>query len=500
MQPGDGLKKEPVLVMRGISKAFPGVQALDDVEFEVFPGEILCLVGENGAGKSTLMKVLSGVHARDSGTIIFKGREVDFKTPQQAIQSGITMIYQEFNLAPNLTVAANIFLGKELTKGRLHTIDNASMAQKTGALLSRLGVRVSPDALVKDLSVAEQQMVEIAKALSQDAKLIIMDEPTATLTSRETEILFQTIRRLRDQGIAIVFVSHRLEEVFMIGDRIIVMRDGKRVGELIPSKSSIGDVVKLMVGRPLKEFPKQEARISGTVLEVRHITTDRIKDVSFTLRKGEILGFAGLVGAGRTELIRAIFGIDRKIAGEIYIEGRKVDIRSPKDAVASGLGLVPEDRKSQGLVLQMAVRENISLAGVERNARSFSRLNWQWERQAAREFIEKLRIQTPGPEQITANLSGGNQQKVVLAKWLTLHPKVLILDEPTRGIDVGAKTEVHSLISRLAQEGLGIILISSELPEILGMSDRIMVMSNGRIVAEFPREEATQEKIMACAI
>lgn len=491
---------EPILVMRGITKAFPGVQALDGVDFDLFPAEILCLVGENGAGKSTLMKVLSGVYARDAGAITLDGRAVDFRTPQDAIRNGVAMIYQEFNLVPNLAVFANVFLGREPTRGRLRTLDNATMLRETGGLLSRLEVNVRPDALVKELSVAEQQMVEIARALSQQARIIVMDEPTATLTTRETQVLFRTIRRLKEQGIAIVFVSHRLEEVFAVGDRILVMRDGRLVGQLIPSEASMNDVVSLMVGRPLREFPREDARISDVVLEVRNLTTDRVRDVSFALRRGEVLGFAGLVGAGRTELARAVFGADRVISGEILIEGRKVDITSPRDAVALGIGLVPEDRKLQGLVLNMAVRENISLAGIEAKARRLARLDMRWEREASSEFIGRLRIQTTGPDQITANLSGGNQQKVVLAKWLALRPKVLILDEPTRGIDVGAKTEVHSLINELAKQGLGVILISSELPEVIGMSDRVLVMSRGRIVAEFQRGEATQERIMACAV
>ncbi|MCX7845339.1 MAG: sugar ABC transporter ATP-binding protein [Dictyoglomaceae bacterium] len=494
------MKQELILKMEKISKTFPGVQALSKVDLEVYKGEILALVGENGAGKSTLMKILTGVYSRDEGKIIFKGKELEPKNPHHAQQLGISMIYQEFNLVPNLDIATNIFLGHEPKKGKiLKVFDNKKAFKEAEKLLEMVGLNISPDILVKDLTVAQQQMVEIAKALALKSELIIMDEPTSALAGKEVAKLFEIMRKLKNDGISIIFITHRLEEVFQIADRIIVLRDGQRVGELTCEENKIDEVIRLMVGRRVRVSPRTESSINNIILEVKNLSSHAIKNISFSLRKGEVLGIAGLVGAGRTEIVRALFGADPKISGEIYLNGKKVEIDSPRDAVKLGIGLVPEDRKLQGLILNMALHENLSLPSIP-FIFSNGIINFKKEYKLVEDFVNKLRIRTPHIFQIVNNLSGGNQQKVVVAKWLALKPKVLILDEPTRGIDVGAKAEIHSLIGELAKEGIGIILISSELPEILALSDRIIVISKGRITAELKREEATQEKIMQHAI
>jgi len=490
--------------MEGISKAFPGVQALEDVDFEVSAGEVVALVGENGAGKSTLMKVLSGAYRKDTGRIFLRDEEVDIESPSHAQRLGISIIYQEFNLTPNQTAAANIFIAREPKQkglGRvLNFVDRRAMEREAQTHLERVGARVPATALIRDLSVAQQQMVEVAKALAVDARIIIMDEPTSALGEDEVETLFEIINTLKGQGIAIIFITHRLEEVLRIADRVIVLRDGQRVGSMSISEATPEKIIHLMVGRELTElFPKEEIQIGEPLLEVRGLTRrDVVHDVSFTLRSGEILGFAGLVGAGRTETARLLFGADRKDGGAIYINGHEMDISSPVDAVSAGLGLVPEDRGNQGLVLLLPVLENIVLPTLNGHARA-GWVDRHQTRETAGDYVEKLNIRTPSLRQRAKFLSGGNQQKVVLAKWLASHPKVLILDEPTRGIDVGAKAEVHGLMSRLAQAGIGIIMISSELQEILGMSDRVLVMSEGRVAAILNREEATQEVIMAHA-
>lgn len=494
------MNQELILKMEKISKSFPGVQALSDVDLEVFKGEILALVGENGAGKSTLMKILTGVYQKDKGRIIFKGKEINPQNPHEAQQLGISIIYQEFNLAPNLDIATNIFLGNEPRKGKIIKLfDYHKAFQESYKLLNLLTLNLSPDTLVKDLTVAQQQMVEIAKALARKSELIIMDEPTSALAGKEVQKLFEIMKKLKEERISIIFITHRLEEVFEIADRIIVLRDGKRVGELPAQKDKYDEVIKMMVGREVRVAPKPPTKQDTIILEVKNLSSKKIKNISFYLKKGEVLGIAGLVGSGRTEIIRAIFGADPKIYGEIYLDGKKVEINSPKDAIKLGIGLVPEDRKLQGLILNMAVFENISLASLKYlfpNGIIKSALEYT----LAQKFVEKLQIKTPSIFQKVVNLSGGNQQKVVLAKWLALRPKILILDEPTRGIDVGAKTEIHKLIGEMAKEGIGIILISSELPEILALSDRILVVSKGRITAELTKEEATQEKIMQYAI
>ena len=498
-------EQEMVLRMEGISKAFPGVQALADVDFELAAGEVLGLVGENGAGKSTLMKILSGVYRKDAGRIFLYDREVDIESPHHAQQLGIAIIYQEFNLIPNQSAAANVFITREprrLSLGRFVSfVDRRRMEREAQEHLDRVGARVPAAALVRDLSVAEQQMVEVAKALAVDARIIVMDEPTSALGEDEVERLFEIIGTLKKQGIAIIFITHRLEEVFRIADRVVVLRDGQRVGSMPIDQAMPENVIHLMVGRELGDmFHKEEAEIGAPLLEVRGLTRQGVvEDVSFTLRRGEILGFAGLVGAGRTETARLLFGADPKDAGQIYVEGELVKIDSPMDAVMAGIGLLPEDRGNQGLVLSLSVLENVVLPTLD----DYARAGWWMDRRSlrstAQDYVDKLDIRTPHLEQKAMFLSGGNQQKTVVAKWLASQPRVLIMDEPTRGIDVGAKAEVHALMSRLAQAGVGIIMISSELPEILGMSDRILVMAEGRVAAILDREEATQEIIMAYA-
>jgi ABC-type sugar transport system ATPase subunit len=493
--------------MEKISKSFPGVRALDEVDLEVYEGEVLALVGENGAGKTTLMEILNphpaptGFYRQDSGRIFLRGEEIRPRNPGEAQALGISFIHQHFNLAPNLTVAENVFLGRELRRSSLlRIVDKDEMRRRTIEILDLLGVDIPPDALVDSLSVAQRQIVEIAKALSRDASLIIMDEPTSALDRDETERLFHVIRRMKSQSVSVIFITHRLEEVFETADRAVVLRDGKQVGAIDTSSADMDTVVRMMVGRELTMFPKEPSEIGDVILEVRDLSRSGVvENINFQLRRGEILGFAGMVGAGRTEMVRALFGIDKKDSGNIYMYGKEVQIGSPRDGLKAGLGLVPEDRQLQGLILIMAIKENITLPGLNRLSR-WGIINRSDEREIAEHYVDKLMIQTPGIDQPVMGLSGGNQQKVVLAKWLALEPRVLILDEPTRGVDVGAKTDVHALMSEIAGQGIGIIMISSEMPEVLGMSDRIMVMSEGRITGEFARGEATQEKIMNCAM
>lgn len=498
------MEVQPILRVEGVSKAFPGVQALDNVHFAVNPGEVVALVGENGAGKSTLMKILSGAYRRDSGTIYLDGTPVELDNPYHAQQMGISTIYQEFNLTPTQTVAANVFISREpRRKGVLRSlgfVDRVRMEAEAQTLLDMVGTSVAPDAIIRSLSVAERQLVEIAKALAVDARIIIMDEPTSALGDEEVHNLFEIVRDLKAQGRSIIFITHRLEEIFEIADRIVALRDGQYVGELKIAEATIEKIISLMVGRVIdKIFHKEATEIGEVILEVKNLaSTGVIKDVSFDLRRGEILGIAGLVGAGRTETARVLFGADPKDSGEIWIENRLVHIHSPEDALRVGIGLVPEDRGQQGLVLQLSVLNNLVMPTLAR----FATAGWM-DRSGiaitAQNYVDKLTIRTPNLEQKAMFLSGGNQQKVVVAKWLLSNPKVLILDEPTRGIDVGAKAEIHFLMSELAKQGMGIIMISSEMPEILAMSDRIVVMHERRVTAILDRKEATQEKIMAFA-
>jgi ribose transport system ATP-binding protein len=498
------LEQQPVLRVEGVSKTFPGVRALNNVDFEVYRGEVVALLGENGAGKSTLMKILAGAYQKDSGTIYLNGKEIRPRNTAHSQELGIATIYQEFTLTLNQTAAANIFMSREPRYGGLlkpfNLVNRRKMERDAAELLKRVRARINPASLVGDLSVAERQQVEIAKALAIDAQVIIMDEPTSALGADETKSLFEIIRDLRARGLAIIFITHRLEEVFEISDRIIVLRDGERVGTLRTAEANVEQIIRLMVGRDIEDiFLKEEVPIGEPVLAVQGLTRRGVvENVTFDVRRGEILGFAGLVGAGRTETMRMIFGADPKDDGYIWLDGQEVEINSPQDAVEHGIGLVPEDRTNQGLVLENSVLFNMIVPTLER----FAKMGWLKRRLARRSatvYVDRLRVRTPSMEQTVKNLSGGNQQKVVLAKWLMNNPKVLILDEPTRGIDVGAKAEIHQLMVELAKQGIAIIMISSEMPEVLAMSDRIVVMHEGHITAILNREEATQERIMAYA-
>ncbi len=489
----------PLLEMKGITKQFPGVLALDNVTLTVYPGEVLALVGENGAGKSTLMKILSGVYKKDAGEILLDGKPVEISGPLHARQLGISIIYQELNVLNNMNITENIFVGREKKKNGF--VDKKLQHEEARRLLSRVGLEVDPHTRTGRLSTAQKQMVEVAKALSTHARMIIMDEPTSSLTDKETEMLFGIIRKLRADGVAIVFISHRMNEIFEISDRIAVMRDGQMIQSMDAAEATEQKVIAAMVGRDVNNlFVKEPAPIGEVALEVKNLSTKHfLKDISFNVRAGEIVGFAGLVGAGRSEVMRAVFGIDPRETGEIFVRGRPVNIRTTVDALRAGLGFVPEDRKEQGLILKMSVQHNASIAALPSVSKG-GFLDKKRERRLAGEYIDKLRVKTPSQEQRVMNLSGGNQQKVVIAKWMATHPSVLILDEPTRGIDVGAKKEIHLLMSELVAQGVAIIMISSELPEILGMSDRIYVMHDGRIKGEIARGEATQESVMKMAI
>jgi ABC-type sugar transport system ATPase subunit len=485
-----------VLVMRNIDKSFPGVHALKNVSLSIKAGEVHALIGENGAGKSTLMKILSGVYQSDAGEILIEGKPVKIDLPEKATRLGISIIYQELNLMPNLSVAENIFVGREKKKGPF--LDTAVTIREAEKYTHEVGLQVNVETLVQNLSIAQRQMVEVAKALSVNAKVIIMDEPTSSLTEPEVVVLMGIIRKLRDQGTAIVFISHRLSEIFEISNRVTVLRDGEVIDTVLTPECSEDALIHMMVGRSLTDlFPKATVDIGDIVLEAEHIHSgSMVRDVSFTLRKGEILGFAGLVGAGRSELMSAIFGFRHLDSGKVRVDGAEIPVNLPVESIRRGIGFVPEDRKLQGLILGMTVRENATLASLE-HISSGGFIHRDKEQDIANNYVEKLAIKTPDIEQRVQNLSGGNQQKVVISKWLATHPKVLIMDELTRGIDVGAKKEIYNLISNLAKDGVGIILISSELPEVLGMSDRIIVMHKGIVKGELTREEATQKIIMS---
>ena len=494
--------EQPLLEMRGIDKRFPGVQALNDVSLDLHLGEVHVLLGENGAGKSTLIKVLSGAYPPDSGEIRLDGQPVRLGTPHDAQVLGISTIYQEFNLAPDMSVADNVFLGREPMWSRtLGIVDKKKLIDQTRKLLDSLDVQIAPEAIVKELGVAQQQMVEIAKALSLDARIIVMDEPTAALTSHEIDRLFETIRELKRRGVAIIYISHRLDEVKALGDRATILRDGACVGTVLVAETPLEDLVRMMVGRDLKDkFPKIHVEPGEEALRVEHLTRKGVlRDVSFHVRRGEILGIAGLVGSRRTETARAIFGADELDGGRIFVHGKPVEIRTPADAIRNRIALVPEDRKRHGIVAHLSVRANITLSALSQfSRRGF--LDIESEKTRAREYASSLRIATPDLERWVLYLSGGNQQKVVIAKWLSTNADVFLFDEPTRGIDVGAKVEVYQLMGQLVKRGAAIVMISSELPDILGMSDRILVMREGQVCGEFERHEATEENILDCAI
>ena len=482
----------------GVRKEFPGVLALNNVDFTLRSGEVHVLLGENGAGKSTLIKIFSGLYRKDGGKIFVDGKETEIGTPLEALKLGISTIYQEFNLVQTLTVAENIFLGKEKLKGRL--IDWKRMYSEANSLLESLDMHVDSRTTVRDLGVAEKQMVEIAKALSEKAKVLILDEPTAVLTSREIEKLFSIIKSLRNQGVGIIYISHRLEEIPLVADRVTVLRDGALVGTIGIHEGDQNTWIRMMVGRELKDkFPARQVERGEELLRVENLCrTGVLENISLTLHRGEVLGVSGLVGAGRTELGRAIFGADKISTGKIFLKGKVTAIRSPSDAIANGICYLPEDRKTHGVILILSVRDNLTLASLDRLCFN-NIISRKKEKKLAGEYVLKLQIRTPDLDRKVMFLSGGNQQKVVIAKWLCAQSDIFIFDEPTRGIDVGAKVEVYNLINELVRQGAGVIMISSELPEILGMSDHILVMRKGRITGEFHREEATQEKILGKA-
>lgn len=488
-----------IVLMEGIQKSFPGVQALSEGYLELRAGEVHALLGENGAGKSTLMKVLTGIYPKDAGRILYKGQEVEIPTPKAAQDRGISIIHQELNLMPHLTVAQNIFIGREPRSGLKFVLDEQQINEQTRQLFEMMHLKLDPRDKVGDLTVAKQQMVEIAKALSFNSEVLIMDEPTAPLTETEIEDLFRIIRQLREKGVAIVYISHRLEEIKQIADRVTVMRDGRYIDTVGTKDVTIERIINMMVGRTIYETAPEAPHTAEheTVLEVKNLNRGRtVRNVSFQLKRGEILGFAGLVGAGRTEVARTIFGADTLDSGEIIVSGKKVPIKTPQDAVKYGIGYLSEDRKRYGAALGLDVETNIALSAFQKFLRFLGWVDSSKTRTTAAHFVKALAIKTPSVRQKVRNLSGGNQQKVIIGKWLTADTNILIFDEPTRGIDVGAKSEIYKLLNELSNQGKSIIMISSELPEILRMSHRVIVMCEGRITGELPIAEATQERIM----
>ena len=493
------LVDSPLLAMHGIEKSFPGVRALEGVDLTLGRGEVLALLGENGAGKSTLIKMLGGAHLPDAGSICIEGVDVKFTNPSEAIAAGIGIIYQEFNLIPGLASWENIFLGRESSFGLVQRTEERRRAEE---LFAQIGVAIPIDVPCGELSVAQQQIVEIAKALSQDVRLIVMDEPSAALTPQEVARLFEVIRDLKRSGIGVIYISHRLDEVFEIADRVLILRDGEVVGESATEDLTRQRMIEMMVGREIKnEFPKHQHTIKETRLAVKGLgRANAVRDVSFEIHAGEVLGLTGLVGAGRSEMARLIFGADRTDRGTILLDGVALEIQSPRDAIQAGICLLTEDRKSQGLVLDASVRENFGLPNLDEFS-AWGCVKQKQERSAFANFVDRLSIKIPNQEQLARNLSGGNQQKVVLAKWLQKNAEVVIFDEPTRGIDVGAKYEIYMLINELASQGKAILMISSELPEVLGMSDRILVMHEGRITGEIcDVAHSTQQEIMELAV
>jgi inositol transport system ATP-binding protein len=491
--------EDVLLRMTGISKAFPGVQALDDVHLDAEAGSVHALMGENGAGKSTLMKVLAGIYRADTGRIELDGQEANIPDSATALRLGIAMIHQELSPVPAMMVAENIYLGREPVN-RFKLVDKKQMIADAQAVFDKWQIDVNPRRVMKTLSVAQMQMVEIAKAISTDARLIIMDEPTSAITEREVEHLHRMIRSLRESGVAIIYITHKMDEVFKIADKVTVFRDGKHVATLPAAELDRQKLITLMVGRELTHlFPKEEVAIGEVVMSVRGLTRHGvIDDISFDLRRGEILGLAGLMGAGRTEVLEAIFGVTKVDAGEILINGKPVTIKSPADAIEAGMGLLTEDRKLTGIMGALSVRDNMTIANLNRFSPGWILRKRRMEA-ACLAQRDALAIKTPSLAQLIKNLSGGNQQKVLVSRWLLTLPDVLMIDEPTRGIDVGAKSEIHRLMSGLAKEGKAILMVSSEMPEILGMSDRVLVMAGGRITAEFSRAEVTQEKVLEAA-
>lgn len=486
--------------MRGINKSFGSNQVLKNAGFFLKDGEVHALMGENGAGKSTLMKILTGVYTRDSGTVIVDGKEVEYHNPQEAEKAGIVFIYQELNVMFDLTVEENLFMGKEITRG-FGICNKKAMRKKAQEILNKMGVDIPTGAVMSELSVGQQQMIEICKALMVDAKVIIMDEPTAALTQSETEALFGVIQSLRKKGVSMVYISHRMEEIFELCDRITILRDGAYIDTKEIKNVDMNDVVKMMIGREIGErFPARSVKLGQEVLKVESLTKKGVfHDVSFAVKAGEVLGVSGLMGAGRTEIMQAIFGNMSVDSGSIYVEGKQVQIKNPRQAMKEGIGFITEDRKTEGLMLEKSIEENVSLANLQKVSRNNAVLSKTAEDSLVQNAIEQFHIKCFGPEHECNNLSGGNQQKVVLAKWIYTEPKILILDEPTRGVDIGAKKEIYSVINELAAQGVAIVMVSSELPEVLGMSDRIMVVREGEVRGIIDRDKANQENVMILA-
>lgn len=493
-------KKREILKLEGICKSFPGVKALQDVSFSIQKGEIHCLIGGNGAGKSTLMKILAGAYKKDTGRIWINGKEVEIENPKMAEALGISIIYQELNLIPGLTVAENIFIGRHpITK--TGCVNWRAMEQRAEQLLKEFQIELDPKTLVGDISIAQQQMVEIIKAVSKEAQLVIMDEPTSSLTKKEINVLFEIIRRLKEKGVSVIFISHRLDEIFEISDRVTVMRDGmwvatKEIGDITRS-----DLVAMIIGRKMsQQFPEKTAQVGAELLRVENLSDGKkIQDINFTLHKGEVLGFAGLVGAGRTETMHMVFGSMKRKTGKVYLNNKEIDTHSPKNSIGNGIGLLTEDRKKEGLVLQLTLRENVGMVASKKILQN-GLISRKREQEVSKKYIDALNIITPSEEQKVVFLSGGNQQKVVLAKWLLSDCEVIIMDEPTRGIDVGAKREIYDIINELAASGKGIIVVSSEFEEVMGICDRIIVMCEGKISGTLKREEFSQERITAYAV
>lgn len=494
------MSETPLLEVRNLSKSFPGVRALSEVNLQLATGEVLALIGENGAGKSTLMKILAGVQQQDEGEIIWNGHPIQFPSVDHALRQGVALIHQELNLSDNLEVGANIFLGREPL--RFGLINKAKIRSESQRFLDLVGLDVRPDTLVRDLTIGRQQMVEIAKALSINAKVLIMDEPTSSLSSKETESLFEVVDQLRASGVSVIYISHRLREVKRLADRVTVFRDGENAGDLAKAQVNHDAMVSMMVGRDISQFyARQENEVGDVVLEIKDLVTPAHPNqtLNFAIRRGEIVGMAGLVGAGRTEVLQTLFGVAPAISGSILVDDKVVTPQNSMDAIKAGIALVPEDRKQQGLVIEMPVNRNVSLASLSMKRRLGVFLNHQAEADDTAHCIAKLRVKTPDADQIVQYLSGGNQQKVVIGKWLTLSPKILLLDEPTRGIDVGAKQEIYRLMEELAADGVAILFVSSELEEVLGMADRALVMHEGKLAGELQRSELSEEAIMQLA-
>lgn len=486
-----------LLIMKSIEKSFPGVKALQNAYLELEKGEVNVILGENGAGKSTLMKILTGVYSKDSGEIFLNGERIEVKTPKEAEKYGISIIYQEFNLLPHLRVSENIFITR-LPKNSFGIVDEKKLFENTEKILKKLNLNINPNEIVANLSVAQQQMVEIAKALSVNCQILIMDEPTAALTESEINDLFKVIKDLKEKGVGIIYISHRMEELKHIANKVTIMRDGQYINTLNFKDTTLDEMISLMVGRSLEnQFPKRKKNIGEVILEIKELSKrGKFKDVSFQLKKGEILGFSGLMGAGRTEVARAIFGADLIDSGEIILEGKKLNIKTPRDAIKEGIAYLTEDRKKDGLLLNLSVEDNIMVSNPNSYSNNMKICNFNKSKELCEKFIKSMNIKTPNLKQEIKNLSGGNQQKAIIARWLCEEKKILMIDEPTRGIDVGAKREVYLLMNQLVEEGVSIIMISSELPEVLGMSDRVLIMREGRVTGILPVEELNQEKIM----